>query len=162
MINQEGLDIKENHATNDVKKIEFVVVLRRTWCLLSRSPSRLNRKPSRNIHDSITRTRNGKPDHVTAFQYHRKFILPSHHPYFPVGLSNGIACFPAACDPVLHLLFNLVAIPNAEHWDCRNLRCMQHLFRPIVTLFYPESADFTLEDIDRLFRDNVPCICFPG
>jgi hypothetical protein len=26
LINQEGLDIKENHATNDVKKIEFVVV----------------------------------------------------------------------------------------------------------------------------------------
>ncbi|CAL8578176.1 hypothetical protein XPA_003975 [Xanthoria parietina] len=33
-------------------------------------------------------------------------------------------------------------------------------FVPIVYLFYPETADRTLEDIDRLFRDDAPILVF--
>ena len=33
-------------------------------------------------------------------------------------------------------------------------------FVPIVYLFYPETADRTLEDIDRLFRDNQDILIF--
>ncbi|KAI4228795.1 MAG: hypothetical protein L6R36_001395 [Xanthoria steineri] len=33
-------------------------------------------------------------------------------------------------------------------------------FVPIVYLFYPETADRTLEDIDRLFRDDAPIFVF--
>ncbi|PMD21430.1 hypothetical protein NA56DRAFT_703611 [Hyaloscypha hepaticicola] len=63
---------------------------------------------------------------------------------------------------VLSSIFSLIYSPSpTSKLGPQKPEDVCRIHRPIVTLFYTESADFTLEDIDHLFRDNAPYICLP-
>lgn len=58
-----------------------------------------------------------QPSVINGTSYYPVTVVVPHS-----ALSNGLNRLLAACNPVLHLLFNLVVIPNVKHWNRRNLK----------------------------------------
>jgi MFS family permease len=117
----EGLDVNNEHVTNDVKEIEFAIVLERehgvSWGdLRGQTGDQAN---TSTIHRLILRMGTQimqQLSDINVTSYYLLTVLTSS-----VGLSNGLARLLAACNSVSYLLFSLVAIPNVECWGRKNL-----------------------------------------
>ncbi|EOD46980.1 putative sugar transporter protein [Neofusicoccum parvum UCRNP2] len=112
---------------------------------------------------------------INVTSYYLPYVLINS-----VGLDNNLARLLAACNSVSYLLFSTIGIPNVERWGRRKMMMyaaavveitppgieslgwqfyiiwtvFNGAFVPIVYLFYPETADRSLEDLDRLFIEN--------